>query len=148
VRKQKIDRRDAKHILQLLLEGRFPRVWVLNAEMRDHRQLLGHRHKLVQIRMRVKNERQHLMLNQEMQKKQKLWSAEGRAALACLPLEPCPNRRIMAEFVAVLMVGGERSTEGDSKEHPLEPWSLTLPFGRCSGSRQDVFDLDNAFRPY
>jgi len=40
--------------------------------MRDHRQLLMHRHKLVQIRTRVKNELQHLMLNQGMQKKQKL----------------------------------------------------------------------------
>jgi transposase len=93
VRKQKTDRRDAKHILQLLMEGRFPRIWVPSAEMRDHRQLLVHRHKLVQIRTRVKNELQHLMLNQGMQKKQKLWSAEGRAALAFLPLEPWADRR-------------------------------------------------------
>jgi hypothetical protein len=28
VRKQKIDRRDAEHILKLMLENRFPRVWV------------------------------------------------------------------------------------------------------------------------
>jgi transposase len=70
VRKQKTDRRDAKHILQLLVEGRFPRIWIPDAEMRDHRQLLMHRHKLVQIRTRVKNELQHLMLNQGMQKKQ------------------------------------------------------------------------------
>jgi hypothetical protein len=61
--------------------------------MRDHRQLLMHRHKLVQIRTRVKNELQHLMLNQGMQKKQKLWSTEGRAALASLPLEPWTDRR-------------------------------------------------------
>jgi hypothetical protein len=54
---------------------------VPDTEMRDHRQLLMHRHKLVQIRTRVKNELQHLMLNQGMQKKQKLWSTEGRAAL-------------------------------------------------------------------
>jgi hypothetical protein len=47
VRKQKTDRRDAKHILQLLLEGRFSRIWVPNAEMRDHRQLLVHRHIVV-----------------------------------------------------------------------------------------------------
>ena len=61
--------------------------------MRDHRQLLIRRHKLVQIRTRVKNELQHLMLNQGVQKKQKLWSAEGRAALASLPLEPWTDRR-------------------------------------------------------
>ncbi len=93
VRKQKTDKRDAKHILQLLVEGRFPRIWIPCAEMRDHRQLLVHRHKLVQIRTRVKNELQHLMLNQGMQKKQKLWSGEGRAILASLPLEPWTNRR-------------------------------------------------------
>jgi len=93
VRKQKTDRRDAKHILQLLVEGRFPRIWIPDAEMRDHRQLLMHRHKLVQIRTRVKNELQHLMLNQGMQKKQKLWSPEGRAALASLPLQPWTDRR-------------------------------------------------------
>ena len=96
VRKQKTDRRDAKHILQLLIEGRFPRIWIPGAEMRDHRQLLIHRHKLVQIRTRVKNELQHLMLNQGMQKKQKLWSEEGRAMLAALPLEPWRDRRVRA----------------------------------------------------
>jgi transposase len=93
VRKQKTDRRDAKHILHLLVEGRFPRIWIPGVEMRDHRQLLIHRHKLVQIRTRVKHELQHLMLNQGMQKKQRLWSAEGRAALASLPLEPWTDRR-------------------------------------------------------
>jgi hypothetical protein len=93
VRKQKTDRRDAKHILQLLEEERFPRIWIPDTEMRDHRQLLTHRHKLVQIRTRVKNELQHLMLNQGMQKKQKLWSTEGRAALASLPLAPWTDRR-------------------------------------------------------
>jgi transposase len=73
--------------------GRFPRIWIPGAEIRDHRQLLIHRHKLVQIRTRVKNELQHLILNQGMQKKQKLWSEEGRTALASLPLEPWTDRR-------------------------------------------------------
>ena len=93
VRKQKTDRRDAGHILKLLIEGRFPRIWVPGAQMRDHRQLLVHRHKLVQIRTRVKNELQHLMLNQGMQKKQKLWSTGGRAALETLLLDPWADRR-------------------------------------------------------
>src|ERR1051325_2204913 len=55
VRKQKTDKRDAAHILKLLIEGRFPRVWVPSSEQRDLRQLLIHRHKLVEIRARVKN---------------------------------------------------------------------------------------------
>jgi hypothetical protein len=45
VRKQKTDRRDAAHILKLLVEGRFPRLWTPSAEQRDLRQLLIHRHK-------------------------------------------------------------------------------------------------------
>ena len=40
VRKQKTDRLDAA-LLQLLLEDRFPRVWVPSAENRDLRQLLS-----------------------------------------------------------------------------------------------------------
>jgi transposase len=114
VRKQKTDKRDAKHILQLLVEGRFPRIWIPCAEMRDHRQLLVHRHKLVQIRTRVKNELQHLMLNQGMQKKQKLWSAEGRATLASLPLEPWTNRRREDLLNLLAMLDGQLEKLNDA----------------------------------
>jgi len=87
VRKQKTDRRDAAHILKLLLEGRFPRVWRPDAEVRDLRQLLIHRHRLVEIRTRVKNGLQHLALNRGMQKKRTLWSAAGQKAFGELRLE-------------------------------------------------------------
>src|SRR4029077_14892267 len=50
VRKQKTDRQDAQLLLRLLLEDRFPRIWVPDAENRDLRQLLWHRHRLVQMR--------------------------------------------------------------------------------------------------
>ena len=49
VRRQKTDRRDAGHILRLLMEHRFPRIWVANEKQRDQRQLLVHRHRLVEI---------------------------------------------------------------------------------------------------
>jgi len=87
VRQQKTDKRDAAHILKLLVENRFPRLWVASAEQRDVRQLLIHRHKLVEIRTRVKNGLQHLMLNRGVQKKRKLWSEAGQKALRELPLE-------------------------------------------------------------
>ena len=86
VRKQKTDRRDAGHILKLLLEGRFPRLWRPDAEQRDLRQLLIHRHRLVQIRTRVKNGLQHLAMNRGMQKQSKLWSKAGQGAFLALPL--------------------------------------------------------------
>ena len=45
VRKQKTDRQDAQLILQLMLEDRFPQVWVPSGGNRDLRQLLWHRHR-------------------------------------------------------------------------------------------------------
>jgi len=93
VRRQKTDRRDAGHILRLLMENRFPRLWTPTAEQRDLRQLLIHRHKLVEIRTRVKNGLQHLALNRGLQKKSSLWSAKGRADLEKLPLQGWTARR-------------------------------------------------------
>ena len=93
VRKQKTDRRDAGHILKLLMEDRFPRLWTPTAEQRDLRQLLIHRHKLVGIRTRVKNGLQHLALNRGMQKQRSLWTAGGMAGLKNLPLEGWSLRR-------------------------------------------------------
>lgn len=80
VRKQKTDRRDAAHILKLLIEGRFPRRWTPSAEQRNLRQLLIHRHNRG-IRVQVKNGLQHLMLNRGVQLKEKLWSQAGQKAL-------------------------------------------------------------------
>jgi transposase len=85
VRQQKTDRRDARHLLDLLLDGRFPRLWVPSAEMRDVRQLLRHRQKLVEFRSQVKNQRQHLALNQGVRRKRRLWSKQGRRVLEQLP---------------------------------------------------------------
>ena len=93
VRKQKTDKRDAGHVLKLLLEDRFPRIWVPNREERDLRQLLLHRHKLVGMRTRVKNELQHLALNHGVRKQRRLWSAAGQELLRSLPLEPWAARR-------------------------------------------------------
>jgi transposase len=93
VRRQKTDRRDAGHILKLLMENRFPRLWTPSAEQRDLRQLLIHRHKLVEIRTRVKNGLQHLAMNRGLQKKSSLWSVRGRASFEKLSLEGWMGRR-------------------------------------------------------
>jgi transposase len=87
VRKQKTDKRDAAHILKLVVEGRFPRLWTPDRGQRDLRQLVLHRHKLVEIRSRVKNELQHLSLNKGMQRKAQLWSQAGQKMLRELPLK-------------------------------------------------------------
>jgi transposase len=93
VRQQKHDRRDAALILKLLLEGRFPRIWVPSGEEKDLRQLLIHRWKLVRLRVQVKNELQHLAMNQGTTRKRKLWSQAGERVLRELPLAPWASRR-------------------------------------------------------
>jgi transposase len=87
VRKQKTDRRDAAHILDLLVKNDFPRIWTPSKQERDQRQLLIHRYKLVTLRARVKNELQHLALNKGMQKGRSLWSKDGQKLLQELPLD-------------------------------------------------------------
>ena len=101
VRRQKTDKRDAAHILQLLIDKRFPRIWVPSQLERDQRQLLLHRQRLVQMRTKVKTELQHLALNQGLQRKYHLWSARGRADLEKLPLERWTARR-RADLLKVL----------------------------------------------
>jgi transposase len=86
VRQQKTDRRDAEHLLQLLIQERFPRIWVPSLEVRDVRQLLVHRHQQVQARTRTKNQLQAMALSQGVQKKRKLWTKAGRQELEQLPL--------------------------------------------------------------
>jgi transposase len=93
VRKQKTDRRDAEHLLHLLLEDRFPRIWVPSLEVRDVRQLLVHRHKQVQARTRTKNQLQAMALSHGVQKKYKLWTEAGRAELEQLPVLPYAAER-------------------------------------------------------
>jgi transposase len=92
-RKQKHDRRSAGLILKLMLEKRFPRIWVPTVAERDVRQLLIHRQHLVRMRTRVKNQLQHIALNQGWQRKHKLWNEAGLELLRSLKLEPLAQQR-------------------------------------------------------
>jgi transposase len=93
VRRQKTDTRDAEHLLDLLLSQRFPRIWVPSVAERDLRQLLKHRDKLVRMRTALKNQLHFLAMSQGICRKQKLWSASGRAELEGLALGPWASRR-------------------------------------------------------
>jgi transposase len=93
VRKQKTDREDGRLLLKLLLENRFPRIWTPNSENRDLRQLLWHRHRLVQLRTRIMNQLQAVARNEGYRWKKKLFSEKGRALLEKLPLAPWASRR-------------------------------------------------------
>ncbi len=93
VRKQKTDRQDAQLILRLLLEDRFPQIWVPSWENRDLRQLLWHRHRMVQARTRIMNQLQGVALNEGLRCKKRLWRAWGREQLEAFRLAPWASRR-------------------------------------------------------
>jgi len=93
VRKQKTDSRDARHILDLLLRNKFPRIWIPSPEDRDLRQMLRHRHKLVCLRTSVQNQLHALAMSQGLCRKAKLWTVEGRKELEGLQLDPWASRR-------------------------------------------------------
>ena len=92
-RKQKTDRQDAQHILKLMLKDDFPRVWVPSWENRDLRQLLWHRHRLVQARTRMLNPLQAVAINEGLRCKKRLWRAGGRQQLESFRLAPWASRR-------------------------------------------------------
>jgi transposase len=93
VRKQKNDRKDAEHLLHLMLKDDFPRIWVPSAENRDVRQLVWHRHRLVQMRTRVMNQLQAIAMNEGIRRKRGLWTQRGRAQLEELSLPSWTSRR-------------------------------------------------------
>ena len=93
VRKQKTDRQDAQLILKLMLKDDFPRIWVPSWENRDLRQLLWHRHRMVQARTRMMNQLQAVALNEGLRCKKKLWREKGRQQLEAFRLAPWASRR-------------------------------------------------------
>jgi transposase len=93
VKKRKTDREDARLLLRLMREDRFPRIWVPSPENRDLRQLLWHRHRLVQMRTRIMNQLQALAMNEGKRWKSKLFSQKGRAEFEKLALGPWASRR-------------------------------------------------------
>lgn len=91
--KPKTDKRDADLLLTLLWENRFPKIWMPTAEQRDQRQLVVHRHRLVQVRTRAKNQLQALASNEGLYPKKRAWSQAGQAELMALSLPPWASTR-------------------------------------------------------
>src|SRR5271165_4279756 len=93
VRKQKTDRQNAQLILRLMLKDDFPKIWVPDWENRDLRQLLWHRHRMVQARTRIMNQLQAVALNEGLRSKKRLWRDAGREQLETFRLAPWASRR-------------------------------------------------------
>ena len=84
-RKQRTDKRDARHILHLLVEDRFPVIWQPAEENEDQRQLLGHRCRLVRMRTRVKNQLDAVAKNEGLLGP-RVWRQKRRQQVEALPL--------------------------------------------------------------
>lgn len=93
VRKTKTDRRDARHLLDLLKHDRFPTVWIPDPDTRDRRALVAHRVRLVRMRTMVKNGLQAIALNQRLALRSALWTQRGLTQLRALPLLPHTTQR-------------------------------------------------------
>lgn len=131
-RRQKHDRRDAKTILKMMVERRFPKVWIPTMEERDLRQLLMHRHQLVRMRTRVKNQLQHIAMNQGVQRKYKLWTEAGLKMLRELELEAWTRLRRdtlleMLEELEQKIRPLEQAVEREATDRPSAQLLLSHP---------------------
>lgn len=84
-REQRTDKRDARHILRLLVEDRFPEVWQPPAANEEQRQLLVHRCRLVRMRTRLKNQLDSIAKSEGLTGSRN-WSWKRRQQIEALPL--------------------------------------------------------------
>jgi len=91
-RKQRTDKRDARHILTLLVEDRFPKVWQPPAENQELRQLLLHRSSLVRVRTRIQNRLDAVAKNEGLVSNRG-WSERRRLQVEALSLSSWEAKR-------------------------------------------------------
>ena len=131
-RKQKTDRQDAQHILKLLLKDDFPKIWVPSWENRDLRQLLWHRHRMVQARTRIMNQLQAVALNEGLRCKKRLWREHGREQLESIRLAPWASRRRrdlleLLDRLNPTIAELSQAIEQEAEKFPEARWLMTHP---------------------
>ena len=87
-RRQKNDRRDAEHILDLMLKGEFPKLFRASAKSQSILRLLRHRHKLVKHSVMVKNSLRRILIETGLLFKETLVSRKGKQKFRELALPP------------------------------------------------------------
>jgi transposase len=132
VRKQKTDRRDAAHLLTLLVENRFPRIWVPTPAERDLRQLLWHRHKLVGMRTALRNQLHALARSQGLCRGRQLWTERGRQQLATLELDHWASQRRQdllgwLQRLDARVAELDQQVRGEVEQHPEAVRLMTHP---------------------
>ena len=144
-RKQKHDRRDARLILELLLEDRFPQIWMPSTEQRDLRTLLRDRHQWVKMRARLQHTLQAIAPNHALRKGRALWSAAGQGALEALPLPPYTGQRrteLLSLYVELQKRIQEldKEVEAQARQRPQARRLLTHPgVGAVTALATEVF---------
>jgi transposase len=126
VRKTKTDRRDARHILDLLRHDRFPTIWVPDPATRDLRALLMHRMRLVRIRTMVKNGLHAIALNYRLARGSKLRRQAGLAQLQTIALPPL-TRRSAAITASSCSSGSTRRSASWTTRSRRRPWPTPTP---------------------
>jgi len=149
-RKQKHDRRDADLILKLLVENRFPSIWLPSKELLDLRALLLHRHQWVRVRTRIQNALQAIALANGLRRGPSLWSQAGQDMIASLPLAPhTMNRRSGLQAMYVKLEAEieklNQRVEEQACERPGARLLMTHPgVGPVTALATDVFLGDPA----
>jgi len=132
VRKTKTDRRDARHLLELVSQDRLPTIWVPDPATRDLRALLTHRMRLVRIRTMVKNGLHAIALNCRLVRGARLLRQAGLAQLRALALPPHTARRrdqslaLLTELNAQIRELDDAITTA-AHAHPDAPRLITHP---------------------
>lgn len=91
-RNQRTDKRDARHILRLLAEDRFPAVWQPGMDNERRRQLLSHRSNLVRMRTQIENQLDSVGKNEGLVGSRR-WTGRRRREIEALRLESWYGQR-------------------------------------------------------
>ena len=144
-RKQKHDRRDARLELKLLVEDRFPTIWMPSIEQRDLRTLLRDRHQWVKMRSRLQHTLQAIALNHALRQGRRLWSPAGQKALQALPLAPYTSQRrnqLLSLYTQLQrrVLELDRQVEEQARQRPQALRLLTHPgVGPVTALATEVF---------
>ena len=125
-----------------IVEDRFPQIWVPSWENRDLRQLLWHRHRMVQARTRMMNQLQAVALNEGLRCKKRLWREHGREQLEAFRLAPWASRRRqdLLQLLDGLNPTIAELTQAIEQEVEKCPEAHDASWGRCAdgiGLRSD-----------
>jgi len=144
-RKQKNDRRDARLLLTLLAEKRFPAIWMPSREQHDLQILLRHRDQFVRIRTRVQLSLQALALSHGLRRGHSLWTRTGQHTLRALPLAPHASEQRDTLLALCPQLQGpinelDREVEQEAQQRPQARRLMTHPgVGPITALATEVF---------